>query len=544
MCAFFLGAAPESRPTMEFLVPSSKLFADPSDSLGARRAFVFTAIVLLALKIALAALLPMTGDEAYFVTWAANPDWGFYDHPPMVGWWLWLLSKLSLHPLVLRLPALLVPIAVALMVAFGLARHGRALAWNAATLVLLTPLNAWNVAITTDVPLMLFCAGALVAYLRALRDDRPRDWLLVGAMLSGALLSKYFAVLLALGLALHVATIGSRGLGRRVAWVAIACAPGLAIHLAWNWQNCWPNLMFNLVNRHGGAEWSWRTSSLYVVTVVYVVTPGVAWALARARPVGAPRRPDSGMTPARQFDASPERAALAWTVGVPLLLLGLLSTFRIIGLHWLAAFVAPAVMWFALSTSGSEVAAALRAAVAIAAFHWIAIAALAAAPIAWFAPLGMQDDLVMALRPAALNARIAPYLDTHVIAAPGYSPAATIGFNLGRRVPVFGSGSAHARQDDMLTDFRPLDGRDILVISKEDPDPEDYLPFFERVEFRREEVLGATFHFIVGHGFRYAQYRDSVLEEIRLRWYGVPSWLPRGACYFCDRYFPDRACHR
>ena len=106
------------------------------------------------------------------------------------------------------------------------------------------------------------------------------------------------------------------------------------------------------------------------------------------------------------------------------------------------------------------------------------------------------------------------------------------------------SGSGHARQDDMLTDFRKLDGRDILVISKEPPEADDYAPFFERVEFRREEVLGATFHFVVGRGFRFAAYRDGVLDEIRRRWYAVPAWLPGGPCYFCDRYFPERACHR
>ena len=30
----------------------------------------------------------MTADEAYFIWWGWLPDWGFYDHPPMIGWWL------------------------------------------------------------------------------------------------------------------------------------------------------------------------------------------------------------------------------------------------------------------------------------------------------------------------------------------------------------------------------------------------------------------------------------------------------------------------
>ena len=30
-------------------------------------------------------VLPMTGDEAYFVFWGGDPAGGYYDHPPVVG---------------------------------------------------------------------------------------------------------------------------------------------------------------------------------------------------------------------------------------------------------------------------------------------------------------------------------------------------------------------------------------------------------------------------------------------------------------------------
>ena len=56
---------------------------------------VFGFFILLAATLAfrfwLAGALPMTGDEAYFIRWGEVPDWGYYDHPPMVGWWLALL---------------------------------------------------------------------------------------------------------------------------------------------------------------------------------------------------------------------------------------------------------------------------------------------------------------------------------------------------------------------------------------------------------------------------------------------------------------------
>ena len=39
--------------------------------------------------------LPFTGDEAYFLVWGQKPALGYYDHPPMVGWMLALLARVS-----------------------------------------------------------------------------------------------------------------------------------------------------------------------------------------------------------------------------------------------------------------------------------------------------------------------------------------------------------------------------------------------------------------------------------------------------------------
>ena len=58
-------------------------------------AFKVTLLVTLLIKLILAAVIPMSGDEAYFIVWAKHPDFGYYDHPPMVGWVLHLLLYLG-----------------------------------------------------------------------------------------------------------------------------------------------------------------------------------------------------------------------------------------------------------------------------------------------------------------------------------------------------------------------------------------------------------------------------------------------------------------
>jgi hypothetical protein len=228
-------------------------FLPDDDPRAWRRAFLALLVAVTALRTWLAATLPFTGDEAYFYFWGRNPDWGYYDHPPMVGWWLAALLSVSDHPGWLRLPALAVPPAIALATRAVLAPAGPVVAWGGATLVLLAPLNSVNVAITTDIPLMAFAAAAAALYLRALRTGRSADYLLAGLMLAGAVLSKYFAGPLALAIGGHRLVSRAPGRWRGFALLVAGSLPAVAVMVPWNAANCWPNLMFNLVNRHGDA---------------------------------------------------------------------------------------------------------------------------------------------------------------------------------------------------------------------------------------------------------------------------------------------------
>ncbi|MBW7925427.1 MAG: glycosyltransferase family 39 protein, partial [Burkholderiaceae bacterium] len=341
------------------------------DAERARRSFWIALLVLTALRAWFAAALPMTSDEAYFAQWGRYPAWGFYDHPPMIGWWLALLDRVSDSRFALRLPALLAPPLIAALGWALMRRRGEALAWSAATLLLLVPLNAWNVAITTDIPLMLFAALTVVLYLRALASGRSVDFLLTGFALSGALLSKYFAGLLAIALFLHSVSRPTPASLRGLLWIVAGSLPGAAIQIAWNAQNCWPNVMFNLINRHGDAALSWRTPLLYAASLAYVLTPAVAWRLLRG-PREALRVMDA--------DAARDRRALRFLALAPLAIFALLSLVKTIGLHWLASFVFPAVLWFALTASARSMARALAFASVFALLHWVAIGALAALP--------------------------------------------------------------------------------------------------------------------------------------------------------------------
>ncbi|MCK7492716.1 MAG: glycosyltransferase family 39 protein [Comamonadaceae bacterium] len=182
--------------------PRKKVERSEADVL--RRGFYFLLFATLAFRLWLAQVTPITGDEAYFIYWGRWPDWGFYDHPPMIGWWLALLLKFHDAEWWLRLPIVVLPAILAFATAAFLQRHDAARAWLAATLVLLAPVDVAGVFITTDTPLIYFSFFSALAFLRAARDDDPRFYLLAGVLLGGAFLAKYFALLLGIAYAAHV----------------------------------------------------------------------------------------------------------------------------------------------------------------------------------------------------------------------------------------------------------------------------------------------------------------------------------------------------
>lgn len=515
---------------------------------AARRAFLLAAGLTLAFRLWLAAWLPLTGDEAYFAYWGLVPAAGYYDHPPMVGWMLAGLMQVSHAEWWLRLPQVVLPA----LIAWGIGRlaapaAGEAAAWLAATAYLVAPVQVVNVAVTTDTPLLAFASLSVAAFVVAVRRDSLAWAAVAGLMLGGAILSKFFAAPLAFAyLAYLIATPAWR---RRWAALAVIVAAALpaALYLGWwNYAHCWANVMFNLYIRHEDAGLGWVKPVKFAAFALYVTSPLLAWHLWRRR--GALRA---------ALRELPVR--LAWfAFAVPFLLFAALSPVKNVGLHWLFAFVPPLFFAAAFVLEPAKLRADVRFLAVVSALHAALLLGVAALPLETFSRLRQYDGIVQTFAPQELLRALAPYAqDGFVLMADGYSPAVTLGWGAQRAgfraaaadsglpphyVGVFGAASPRARQDDILTDFRALDGKDILIVRKTAGEDELYRPYFDSVEYRDLVVRGATFHLVVGRGFRYAAYRDRVLAEVRDRFYRIPAYLPQGACWLCSRYFGAATC--
>ena len=487
----------------------------------------------------LGSALPMTGDEAYFIWWGWQPDWGFYDHPPMIGWWLAALSALSNAEAWLRLPSIIQPAFMSLAIFWALPRLWPALdeprRYGIAMLILLAPANVWNVLITTDTPLVYSSVLSALAWLRAAQEregDGMRWYFASGVFLAGAVLSKYFIALLGFA---YLIDVLRRRTPRSFAGLIVAyacCVPALALMGWWNSANCWPNYMFNFVNRHGKAGASLTTPLLYAASLLYLLTPPALWFALKS---GHNRRV-----------ASADLRTVGTLFAVPLLLFALLSVPKTIGLHWLLTFVPLFLIWLGMRATDAQLKTLVRFFAGFALLHVLAALVIAQLPLETWKKKSFYASAVLTLEHQAFADFIAAERqDTEkhwVLAMDGYSNAVTLGYNLREHVQVFGQGSSHARHDDIQTDFRPLAGRNFLILRKDAPDPDEYAPYFTRVSTDTFEIRGATFWRVRGEDFQYATYRDRVLRPIKEKYYRLPHWLPQTACYLCDRYFPGEVC--
>lgn len=497
-----------------------------------------TIFVLAVFRLCLSAVLPMTGDEAYFVTWGQRPASGYYDHPPMVGWWLTAQLAVGRAEWWLRLPGVLLPFLLA-WGAWWLVRResegSEERALYAALLTLLLPADVWNVLITTDTPVVFFSFLSALAYIHGLRRASLAWHVIAGFLLGMGFLGKYFAALLGVAFAIHI-LFARRDRGRWLHLGALTAAAliGPAYNLWWNSTHCWSNILFNFFNRTDKAGFAWENPLLFFVSLAYLAGPWLLWALWQGR---------AAIAQASHSDAV--RATL-WCAGLPLLFFFALSFGRTVGLHWMLAFMPLLAVLAALALPLAHLQSVSRWLAGFAVLHVVAIAILLNLPLSLWKGHSLHAGLVLTFRGAVVERELRDPLarcgEGCVVAMESYSSAATLAYALQRPVVVFGDGSFHGRQDDFDTDFRPLDGRDFLILRKESVREETYAPFFERLDISSFEIEGVMVHAVHGQGFRYAVYHERELSRIRDRFYRLqqlPAWLPQCGCTFTDRYFPE-----
>ena len=227
------------------------------------------AAALLAIRVYFDSLLNLVPDEAFYWTWTRHLSTGYFDHPPMIAWLIWLSTRVMGNTeLGVRFPAALLSIAT-LAVLYGLARRlfptdPRAVGYVLLMWICGPLLQVIGTIITPDAPAIFFSLCAMGAAALAVSEDRPSDrprkaallWIGFGVCSGLAMLSKYTTVLVpaAVGLSLLFSPSGRRRLAQP--WIYVAAVMALLIfspNILWNRDHDWASYRFQLLHGAGGA---------------------------------------------------------------------------------------------------------------------------------------------------------------------------------------------------------------------------------------------------------------------------------------------------
>jgi len=503
------------------------------ESLCQPRGFAVVFFITLIIRLTFSAVIPMTGDEAYFIEWGKHSSFGFYDHPPMVGWFLTALLSVSDAAWWLRLPMVLTTSLIGISIMRLLRAEHPEVAYGAASLYLLTPVNLIFMLMTTDTPLILWSFLSAVAFYVAVNRGSRRWYLLCGILLGAAFFSKFFAGLLGIAYAVYLLFFANRqrkpliGLGL----IILGTLPFIGLNLYWNYTHCWNNYLFNLVNRTEGDTFSFVTVLKYFVLLLYLLTPPVLFYFVKQRRAAVTSFKQGGL------------AVFMALFLVPLFLFLLLSTWKDIGLHWLMSFYPFGIIALGLFITAKQLRTTLKFMLVYALVHLLLIGyLLIQIPDMFRHNESIYKDLLYSMRTHELLKAVEPYRKSYVLATDSYAESALLSYASRQHVMVFGYGSYHAREDDQIVDMRDYAGRNIMILTYSD-DVKSYAPFFDTFVVHPVPIEGTTFYLGMGKGFHYAQYREKVLKEVLKRYYNIPKEWPVGECYFYKRYFPEKLLH-
>ena len=219
-----------------------------------RRRLWWVILIASALRAAFASSLGPGNDEAYHALFAVHLDWSYFDHPPMMA----LIARLGMLLSGGRLEVAAMRAGFVLLAAGStwlMARLTARFYGERAGLIAAILLNAtayYGIAAGTfilpDGPLLFFWLLTLDRLAAALETPGGlRPWVWVGLAWGGALLSKYHAVFLPVGMTLYLATEPTARRRLRQAGPYLAFALGLLIFapvLIWNANHEWASFAF------------------------------------------------------------------------------------------------------------------------------------------------------------------------------------------------------------------------------------------------------------------------------------------------------------
>lgn len=474
-----------------------------------RRATVLLVGALTLWRLYLSATLDLHPDEAYYWLWAQQLDVGYFDHAPMVAWFIALTTLHSDAEFWVRLSGSLVALGVSGLIwqlALQLFRSvpvaaGSVLLFNVYPLTLLGLM-----VITPDIPVFLFWSLSLWLFWQLLRTRQTWLWYALGLSFGLALLSKYTAVLLAPCLLLYLLLSEERRWLKTV-HPYLALLTGLAVFLPvvyWNSRHDWVSFAFQLNHGLAGTRYSLDPVLEYLAGQMLITGP-VVWLLGLAAAVAALWRRD--------------RATL-WLLATSLPVIaffGLSSLRTVAGPNWPAfAYVSLSILvaWFCLGEDSSRWRRGLWG-LAFTASLALSMVLTLHARFSVLPLAEVSEELAAADASnwfhgwRALGAELQQHPEAAFALAPSHQLSAEIIYYTGARLPARPEPEARPSQFN-LWPAMPIQGQQGVYVWTDDDSAGPYQEYFtatasaRTLRVWRQGTVVRTYHLVAGQGARLA----------------------------------------
>lgn len=474
--------------------------------------------LFLLIKLAILLVLPLTGDEAYFISWAEQPSLGYYDHPPVIGWTIYLLSFISDHYYFYRLFAFAIAIFVAGLI-FRLLEpsRGSSVAILVSIIFLLSPLSLFAIMLVNDLVLLLFGVLGFYFFSKSLDKNSIGLAAMAGVCLGLAFLSKYLSAPLFIGMILYLLFNRKQG-SWKLASLAIAIASLFVLeNLYFNLQSCWNNVLFNLFSRTKGSGFNPGYMALFLATLAFAVPPQGLYRL----------------TGIDWTKINPLIKQAVYVSASFLIVFLVVSSFKRIGLHWLYLPVSFIYLLFCLLPVDRlrnylKYNAMLSILVGV-------ILLIIITQIDWlFADNTKYRDALVYTQTETICAALPP---NETIYSLSYSQKSVLSYHCkNNSFHVFANTSKYGREDDKRVNYRSLDGSDMWIMVTDQDDRIKVDKYFESTEvtsiFMTDKI---DYYLVKAKGFSFDSYL-SVIKTIKDRFYSPPDWLPESSCEFTQKY--------
>jgi len=483
-------------------------------------------LAILFLKLILITLIPLTGDEAYFITWATNLSSGYYDHPPMVGWLIYLMKFISSSFVFFRMFSFI----AAILVAFSIYKIAVLYVENQKAIFiglifLASPIDILMSLFTNDIPLVLFGTLGTMFLLYSFEKEKKTLYaVLSGIFLAFAFLSKYFTGFLLVSLVIFIAVKYKTKAFRNGLIVAFIVSLAIAQNLYFNYNSCWNNIMFNFFARTSD-KYSINGMINLFVNLLYIATPWGIYFIYKSR---------------KSMQNSDLFKLIVSILGLMLVIFFTVSLKNSTGLHWYILFTPYIFLLFAFLDDIS-LQKLFKYNTVFTSLH-IIVAFTALFILYVIKPQTLikhknYSDITLAMHNKDVCEILQKDYNDKKIFTVGYTTASMLSYGCNKPVHMIFTNSKFGRLDDKLVDVRKLDKTNIYLFDNRILLKKDFDNVCSKVDIDTFKLDKATFYMATCHGFNYKKYKKHYLNIEKERFYTIPKWLPKGKCYFLDRYY-------